>query len=347
MRQTIEQPNQLDNNLAHNVTIIVVPRERFSYAPQSLNSIYEHTVHPFKLIYVDGCPPANIRRYLAAESQKRGFEWIRTKHYLSPNTARNIGLSRVTTKYAVFVDNDVVVAPNWLKNLVACAEETDAAVVGPLTCIGLPLHSKVHCAGGLAHVLEREQDGQIQRRIREKQYYAERRVEDVGDRLKRQLTELAEFHCVLIRTDIFQQVGPFDEGLLNTREHIDFCMLVSQAGGSIYFEPEAVATYVPGPPMEITDIPYYLLRWSDGWEIDSLNHLQQKWNLNDDSAFFKMRRKRLGWRRHIWVIQPIVRRLNFGRYNPWLGKILMGADRIFNRYLTARYTRQRTRMTLP
>lgn len=337
----------LTNVTKPRVTIVVVPRERFSYTSKSLESIYEHTSYPFNLIYVDGGSPRKVRRYLEEEAQLRGFELIRTQEYLSPNLARNIGLSRVQTEYVVFIDNDVVVSPDWLNNLMQCADETGATVVGPLTCISLPLHTKVHCAGGLAHILETNKDGQVKRRIREKQYFAERKLKDVRDRLHRQQTELAEFHCLLARTDIFEQVGLLDEGLLSTREHIDFCMLVSQVGGTIYFEPSSLITYVPGPPMEVSDIPYYLLRWSDAWEVDSLDRLQEKWGLSDDSAFFKMRRKRLGWRRHIWVIQPIVRRLNFGKYNPWLDKILIRVDRVFNRYLTDRYNHKRAQIKLP
>lgn len=329
------------------VTLVVVPRERFSYTAKSLESIYEHTSYPFQLVYVDGGSPPKVRRYLEEQAQLKGFELIRTEQYLSPNLARNIGLSRVQTEYVVFIDNDVVVSPDWLTHLMQCADETQADVVGPLTCISLPLHSKVHCAGGLAHILESQKDGQVKRRIREKQYFAERKLKDVRDRLQRHQTELAEFHCMLVRTSIFQQVGLLDEGLLSTREHIDFCMLVTQAGGTIYFEPSSLITYVPGPPMEPSDVPYYMLRWSDAWEVDSLNRIQEKWGLSDDSAFFKMRRKRLGWRRHIWVIQPIVRRLNFGKPNPLLDKVLVWLDRVLNRYLTDRYNRRRAQMKLP
>lgn len=107
------------------VTIVVVPRERFSCTRESLESIYEHTKFPFKLVYVDGNSPAKVRRYLEEQAQAKGFQLIRTDYYLSPNHARNIGLSHVDTKYAVFFDNDVVVSPGWLEALVQCAQETE------------------------------------------------------------------------------------------------------------------------------------------------------------------------------------------------------------------------------
>jgi hypothetical protein len=114
------------------VTIVVVPRERFTYAPQCLESLYAHTDVPFHLVWVDGGSPSSIRHYLRAQAAVRGFELVQTDHYLWPNRARNLGLRRVRTPYVVFMDNDVVVAPEWLGALVRCADETGATVVGPL-----------------------------------------------------------------------------------------------------------------------------------------------------------------------------------------------------------------------
>ena len=77
------------------VTIVVVPRERFSYVKRSLSSIYENTTFPFRLIFVSAGTPSPIRRYLERESQQRGFQLIHTSHYLSPNQARNLALCDV------------------------------------------------------------------------------------------------------------------------------------------------------------------------------------------------------------------------------------------------------------
>ena len=53
------------------VTLVVVPRERFSYAPASLESLYEHTQLPFKLVYVDGNSPPKLKRYLEEQSRQK------------------------------------------------------------------------------------------------------------------------------------------------------------------------------------------------------------------------------------------------------------------------------------
>jgi len=136
------------------VTIVVVPRERFSYTSRSLQSIYENTDIPFSLVYVDGGSPARIRRYLAQKARQHNFKLIRTKRYLSPNLARNLGLQQVESKYVVFVDNDVLVSPGWLKVLVDCAEKTGAWVVSPLTLIGETGSQSIHAAGGTVNIKE-------------------------------------------------------------------------------------------------------------------------------------------------------------------------------------------------
>ena len=37
----------------------------------------------------------------------------------------------------------------------------------------------------------------------------------------------------------FETLGPFDESLLNTKEHLDFCMNVMALGRTVYFEPDS------------------------------------------------------------------------------------------------------------
>ncbi len=316
------------------VTIVVVPRERFSCTQESLESIYQHTDIPFKLIYVDGNSPAKVRSYLETQAQEKQFQIIRTDYYLSPNHARNIGLSQVKTKYLVFADNDIIVSPGWLQALVNCAEETGATVVGPLMCEKEPVHEIVHFAGGECRIIT---DIKGKRHLREKMYKQKQMVRDVHPQLKRTQTELAEFHCVLVRTEIFERIGFLDEAMLCTKEHLDFCLTVVQAGGKVYFEPDSIVTYVPGPPLEWTDIHFYMLRWSDAWTLESFQRIQEKWNLVEDDGYFKTKYKQLGWRRRGTIIKPLTRRLSFGFENKPLKKVLSFLDTRLNRYLTNRY----------
>ncbi|MGF1568666.1 MAG: glycosyltransferase family 2 protein [Nodosilinea sp.] len=308
------------------VTIVVVPRERYQFAQASLESLYAATAYPFQLIYVDNNSPAKLRRYLADQAQKRGFRVLRSDRYLSPNAARNVGLQSVTSRYVVFVDNDVIFAPGWLGALVNCGQQTNATVVGSLVCQYRPLHQTIHCAGGecmaaddLERLVRRESPASEPGgwHIHEKTYGQNRSVEDMKDQLYRQPTGFVEFHSMLVQMEFFSQHGLLDEGFCCTKEYLDFALHVRRAGGTIYLEPASVVTFLthpPAPRLRWADLPYFSLRWSDGWERSSLQHFQQKWNLAD-SKYFQKRYKKLGWRRWEELIKP-----RLGAFS-WLGPL--------------------------
>jgi GT2 family glycosyltransferase len=341
------------------VALITGPRERFSSTQASLESIYQDTDYPFDLIYVDVCSPEPVRRYLEEQSQQKQFKLIRTDHYMSPTQAKNVGLryllnQRDEYQYVVFIENDVLVKSGWLTKLVECAEETGAAVVGPLTCIGNPLHQVIHNAGGKSYITTEIKDGQTRRYIYQSAALTGKAVADVTDKLRRKKTDYVEFHCMLVQTAVFAKVGLLDEGMLATREHIDFCFMVTQAGGSIYSEREAVVTTdtigidtnqkglvnwfgtIQLPDFKWSDLYYFMLRWNDSWDLASLHHLRDKWNLTEDD-YFKKRYKKVGARRHELLIKPLVRRLTFGQGSKQLEALLIPLERLINRMVYRHY----------
>ncbi|WP_427158705.1 glycosyltransferase family 2 protein [Aliinostoc sp. HNIBRCY26] len=285
------------------VTIVVVQRERFSYTQFSLEGIYQHTNIPFKLIYIDGNSPQPIKQYLEVQSQVKGFQLIRQEKYLSPNQARNLGLSYVDTKYVVFIDNDVQVTANWLENLVQCAQETAAWVVGPLYLDGI--HGKldnqnIHMAGGICEF--QEQEGK--RNLREQRCFAKNLLPAVKSQLQQSPTQLIEFHCFLVQTDVLKQMGGFDENIFSLGEESDFCLSVRAMDGAIYFAPNSIVIYVFPIPLKWYDLRYFLLRWSDQWNKASLNYFQKKWNLAPEARFMTVG---YNWanRHRLMPLQPI------------------------------------------
>ncbi len=270
------------------VTIVVVPRERFSYTSTALESLYRNTHCPFHLVYIDGYSPPQTHTYLQQQAEEKGFTLVRTEHSLSPNQARNLGLLQVTTPYVVFIDNDVLVNPGWLTSLVKCTEETGAAVVTPLQFEKKRKESVIHIAGGQIYLWM--SDGK--RRFLEKHRFRGQTLSKVASVLKRETTGLVEFHCVLVRTKIFEQYGILDEQLLSLAEHTDLCLMLQQNGEQIWFEPNSHATYVPPPPYncsgkldDLLELSFFLLRWSDQWNQKSLNHFCHKWGIPRHDPF--------------------------------------------------------------
>ena len=82
---------------------------------------------------------------------------------------------------------------------------------------------------------------------------------------------------MLVRTDVLDRIGPLDEELRSLHEHIDLGLSVRKAGGSVFIEPKALTSYVPPPPGEWWDLPYFMLRWSEEWNSASVRHINHKW----------------------------------------------------------------------
>lgn len=321
------------------ITIVVVPRDHFSDTRESLESIYAHTQFPFSLVYVDGNSPPPIARYLREQSKTRGFRLIRTEHYLSPNHARNLGARDVHARYIVFIDNDVIVAPNWLQPLVQCAEETGASITSPLNFEGRPLHTTVHFSGGEARVAETQVEGRSERHI----------VDRIFKTLPsgRERTGCAEFHCMMVRTQDFRQVGGLDERMLSTRENLDLCMAITEAGGTIYMEPRSRITYLSPTCMALADVPFFALRWSDAWDLASFHHFRRKWRLDEDRYFLAQYRN-VGWRRRTLMMRAgLLRWLPHWRLQAAAEWLLRSVERRINRAIARRYAERHRTAPLP
>jgi GT2 family glycosyltransferase len=301
------------------VTIVVVPRERFSVTRRALEALYASTLAPFRLVYVDGGSPARIRRYLAAQARTRGFELVRTERHLVPNEARNIGLRRVRTRYVVFIDNDAVPAPGWLERLVECAEQTGAWVVGPLYFMGEPEREEIHMAAGDAGIEDRPEG----RRFFERHRFTGKRLDEVREHLARIPCGQVEFHCMLVRTAAFERLGPLDEAMMSMAEHSDLCLLVRRAGGEVYFEPTATVTYITSGRFRWSDYRYFLRRWSEAWTDATVAHFRQKWALGADDPATAAFRPFVAAHRHLATIdrvRPVLDRLLGWRMGRWLGR---------------------------
>jgi len=330
------------------VTIVVVPRERFSSARESLESVFENTQPPFELVYVDAGSPRSLRRWLRSQAAEHGFRLLERDGYLSPNQARNVGLDAVTTEFAVFIDNDVGVRAGWLERLVDCADSTGATVVGPVICEAQDPYlaaehpvDTIHFAGGRATISRGSDDSQV---IRDEIYRQHEEMEAVRGELAREQMSLTEFHCFLARSERIRALGGFDEGLLSTREHVDLSLSVAEHGGTLWFEPDAVVVWSATAGLRFSDLPYYMLRWSDDWGRASLEHFRRKWNLAYDQ-YFERRIASLSERRQSRLIIPLVRRITFGHGSPRLEGLLKRIESRVNKHLSDRYSRQQSQAT--
>lgn len=285
-------------------TVVIVPRERFSVAVSSLESLLARTPRGTPMVYVDGNSPAAVTRRIAQLCGEHGVMLLRSDRYLSPNAARNWGAAQVRTRYSVFVDNDVVVEPFWLERLVATAEEIGAWAVGPLYCQGLPTASEVHMAGGDLR-LEATPTGN---RLVESHRFLGRPVFQVQGELRPGPTENLEFHTMLLRMEYFEQIGKLDEHFTSVSEYIDALLPLHQLGKPVILEPRSVITYATPARFAWSDLEYFQLRWSQQWVESNINYMKAKWSLAPDDPYCERLLGFMRWHRPK-ILASIERRL--------------------------------------
>lgn len=310
------------------VTIIVSPWQHFSATKATLESIYAFTPPPFELVYVDGNSPPHVRRYLQEQARVRNFTLVRSDCYLTSSEAHNIGMSHARTKYVVFLDNCTLVTPGWLGALIQCAEEMQAWVVEPLYCTGDLRNPITYSAAPDLKIIEEKGE----RRLHETAPFAGKPLADVRGALKRSVCGYAKSYCMLTRKDVVERLGAFDQGFTSFQEHRDFCLDVAEAGGCLYFEPDAVVMIVSPPPFEWSDLPMFFLRWSDAWLRPSLRHFAKKWRLSENDHMLQggARFRNIERRRLFHVLQGAAQHLFGGRGRRAADKLI---DALFERVL--------------
>lgn len=282
---------------APRVTIVVTQRERFSYTQASLESLYAATPGPFRLVVVDGGAPPAVARYLAAESARRGFRLLRHERLLPPQIARKFGAAEAASEFVVFAENDILFRPGWLEALVRCADETGAGAVGPLYLIdhrvgrhvaGRPDLAQDNAGQDIVHMAGGEARFAVEggkRLFCERHYFCEEPLAAVRGLLKRERTDMVEFHCLLARYSLLADGALLDEAIPNGAAHIDFCLAAAARAAAVYLEPDAVVVNVPAWRLRRMDWPLYYAQWNDRLNRACLARFAAKWKLATDDPW--------------------------------------------------------------
>ncbi len=275
------------NTAAPRVTLVITQRERMALTERSLESILSDQSEPFDLIYVSAGSPDHVNAYLERRQKEAGFKLMQYPTWMWPNIARNIACAGIETPYVVFMDNDVLIEPGWLKKLVACAEETNAALVGPLYLWSDgAAEPKVHMAGGSMYLSDSAQGTTLhERHVDINAPLAHRAT------LHRKQCDFLEYHCMLVRTEFLRSTGGLSEDIVCVHEHIDIALTAKQSGQTIWMEPSAAVTYLAFIPYQLAETAFYKWRWSEEAAEASINAFGKKWGLIDHADAYSGVRK--------------------------------------------------------
>ena len=272
----------LDEQSGLQVTIVITCRERHQLTETMIDELVRNTHMPVRLLYLDTGDPDWLRTRIAERSSEWSLEVIRFDETLWPTQARRRVVDRIDTKYAIFIDNDVLVRPGWLEHLYACAEQTGAGIIGPLYLWGADAHSDtIHMAGG---ELERSGNNDNDVSLIPHHRCVGAKLEKVT--LNREECDFVEFHCMMMRREVYRAPSVFDENIVCVHEHIHAGLVAREMGYKIFVEPAAKVNYLAFFPYSLTDLPLFRWRWSLEAGEKSIRSFTDRWRIADDEPSF-------------------------------------------------------------
>ncbi|MCZ6634532.1 MAG: methyltransferase domain-containing protein, partial [bacterium] len=185
---------------------------------------------PYELVLVDNGSTDGTGDLLdGMEDQARV---IRNGQNLGFAKGNNLGAKEARGEYLLFLNNDTIPHRGWLDALVAEADSdaligiVGARLLYPDT--GKIQHAGIEIVNGVPDHVHRHQD-----------------ADDPAVKQGRDL-DMVTGACLMIRRDLFERLGGFDEGYVNGVEDVDLCLRARDLGFRVRYCAEAVLDHHEG-----------------------------------------------------------------------------------------------------
>jgi GT2 family glycosyltransferase len=213
------------------VSAIVVNWNGKDYLPACLDALLAQDPPPAEVIVVDNHSTDGSRELVAARYPS--VRVVDTGRNAGPCHARNVGAAAAAHELLLFLDNDVVLHPGALAELLACmAADPRAAMVQARSLCGDD-PNVVHYDGGDLHFL-----GTL---VLRNWYRPRAEAADPQGPIGAAIAL-----CFLTRRSVFQAVGGFDENLFILYEDNEFSYKLRMRGHTVWCCADALCTHLAG-----------------------------------------------------------------------------------------------------
>lgn len=205
------------------VTLLVINYNGRKYLSSCLDSLLKTDYPHFKIVVIDNCSMDDSVEFL--KKNYPNVELIQKNENLGYACAINSAMDIVESEYVVLLNNDIIVEPEWLKQLIPFINVKDVAAVNPKI---LFLNNKkvINAAGGHCDI------------------YGVGWNRGNGEFDKGQYDMVEEVFYVngtamLIRKSVWKDVGTFDERYFLYGEDLDWCWRARLRGYKLLYVPYA------------------------------------------------------------------------------------------------------------
>jgi glycosyltransferase involved in cell wall biosynthesis len=204
------------------VSIVICTRDHESLLRTAIESISNKTTYPnYEIVVLDnGSRDAATLDYLASISVRPGITVIRDDSPFNYSRLNNTAVSHTRGQVLCLLNDDIeVLTPGWLEEMVSFVVQPDVGAVGARLWYpdGTLQHGGVIIGiGGVAgHAhprLTRNQAGYFNRGV-----------------LQQELSAVTGA-CLMVRRDVFDEVGGLDEQIAVAFNDVDLCLRIRAAG---------------------------------------------------------------------------------------------------------------------
>ncbi len=237
------------------VSIIIPTKDQPELLNRCLESIFKKTIYPdFEVILIDN----NTTNQEAIDCMKTyPMTIIPYQDPFNFSLANNNGAEKAKGEFIIFLNNDTeVLTPEWIQNLLFYAEQPDIAAAGPM--LVYPGNKIQHAGvilgfrGTADHVMKnfpQNSDG----------YF--------GSLACAREVSAVTAACMMIRKEIFYNVGCFNTHFANHYQDVDLCLKLRQAGYRIIYTPTVVVMHHEcasrGMDYDLVDRALLLDQWQE------------------------------------------------------------------------------------
>jgi GT2 family glycosyltransferase/radical SAM superfamily enzyme YgiQ (UPF0313 family) len=286
--RTEETPAAAPAAPAFDVSIIIPVFNRADLTRQCLTKLAEVTDGVrYEVIVVDNHSTDETPEFLAGLSGD--IHVIRNEDNLGFAKACNQGAKAARGKYLVFLNNDTIPLQNWIQPLVQEVEQNDRTAV-----VGSKL---LYEDGTIQHA------GVAFSRVWFTPYhvYSGLPADAPCVNYRREFQSITAA-CMLVRREVFEAVGGFDEGYRNGFEDVDLCLKIREQGRRLIYRPDSVLYHLesrtPGRKDHDRDNGRRLIqRWAHQWNLtdeDAIHYADgQAIRYYEDAGVLRSRRESL------------------------------------------------------